>query len=40
MIMSRSIRKTKHKQSSVYTLVAIADIVILGASFAIVLANW
>lgn len=40
MIMSRSIRKTKQKQSSVYTLVAVADILVLGASFAIVFANW
>lgn len=40
MIMSRSIKNTKHRQSGMYTLVAIADLLVLGASFAIVLANW
>jgi hypothetical protein len=40
MNISRSIRIAKTKQSKIYTLVAIADVVVLTASFGIIIANW
>ncbi|MDU2146964.1 hypothetical protein [Paraclostridium sordellii] len=39
MNISRCIGNVKRKQSKVYTLIAILDVVVLGASFGIILAN-
>lgn len=40
MNISRSIRSVKRKQSKVYTLVAIADVVALVASLGIIIINY
>lgn len=40
MNISRNIRITKNRQSKVYTLIAIVDVVVLAASFGIIIANW
>jgi len=40
MSISRSIRSAKRKQSKVYTLVAIADVVVLVASLGIIIINY
>ncbi|MGL5651801.1 MAG: hypothetical protein ACRDDE_08595 [Paraclostridium sp.] len=40
MNIARSIRSVKKKQSKAYTLVAIADVLVLAASFGIIMINY
>ncbi|MEG2786513.1 MAG: hypothetical protein RR942_01740 [Romboutsia sp.] len=40
MNISRNIGKVKRKQSKMYTLIAITDVLVLAASFGIIIANW